>query len=683
MFCRTKGAPTLRQHFQTLALADVSFLQLSSSFDDEDNMSLTNSSISASEYMEMAARYKKKAKEIMDEAMALEAQQEAKKAIKTKQQDQANQEAIRRFFSSTKNVSSQSVSELLEKERWTVDQLIPIVHTLYEREKSAIAANNTEQLEVARSLLQTILEGAAITDGKRGLEKLGDKSSRWSGKGLSTLTAQLREWRRTDEDSFQRRLASDLYDAIKSNTTIEKYIKKSLGLATENEEEMDVTPMANNQTSITVLPYWIPMSLLPYIGAAKTLLDRKDVEDIKEKVLSASRFYCTSSESVPVAALFRGNIRSKGAVTEKSNSELVANVFDELQQLMKEKSISSRVQLFVMPDPEWVPDRDKQEPKPKPVILALPRAVVPDDALVGRSKIRRFVLNVVAVAAFASVCNFALRCYSLNWVFYSSIIQANDFADALSCYPIVAGIIAVQAAHEVAHLLVARRNGIRTGKPVPIPSPYLHAGLFGCITPLRSFPRNRSSLFDWALSGPLTGIIVSVLLMIFGLHHTVNASHAALTRFPVISIAELKCSFLVGSLTSLFAPKVMMLPNAQPIPMHPLFMVGFTGLLSSALNMLPVFRLDGGRACTAVLGTRTSALASSWTLLMLLSAALSGSSIFGYWAAIIIFFQRRQDIPVRDSVTKVNDMRVAAWIASLATSLLALLPFPGGPFPLL
>ncbi len=122
-----------------------------------------------------------------------------------------------------------------------------------------------------------------------------------------------------------------------------------------------------------------------------------------------------------------------------------------------------------------------------------------------------------------------------------------------------------------------------------------------------------------------------------------------------------------------------MLPNSQPIPMHPLFMVGFTGLLSSALNMLPVFRLDGGRACTAVLGTRTSALASSWTLLMLLSAALSGSSIFGYWAALIIFFQRRQDIPVRDSVTQVNDMRVAAWIASLATSLLALLPFPGGP----
>ncbi len=420
MFCRTKGTATLRQHFQPLSFADKSSLRLSSSFDDESNMNRTNSSISASEYMEMAARYKKKAKAIMDEAMALEAQQQAKKAIKTQQQDQANQEAIRRFFSSTKNVSSQSVSELLEKERWTVDQLIPIVHTLYEREKSAIAANNTEQLEVARSLLQTILDGAAITDGKRGVEKLGDKSSRWSGKGFSTLKAQLKEWRRKDEDSFQRRLASDLYDAIKSNTTIEKYIKKSLGLATENEEETDGTPIASNQTSVTVLPYWIPMSLLPYIVAAKTLLDRKDVEDIKEKVLSSSRFYCTSSESVPVAALFRGNIRLKGAFTENDNSQLVANVFDEIQQLMREKSLSSRVQLFVMPDPEWVPDRDKREPKPKPVILALPRAVVPDDALAGRSKIRKLVLSVVAFTAFASICNFALRCYSLNWSFYSS-----------------------------------------------------------------------------------------------------------------------------------------------------------------------------------------------------------------------------------------------------------------------
>ena len=117
--------------------------------------------------------------------------------------------------------------------------------------------------------------------------------------------------------------------------------------------------------------------------------------------------------------------------------------------------------------------------------------------------------------------------------------------------------------------------------------------------------------------------------------------------------------------------------------MHPLFMVGFTGLLSSALNILPVFRLDGGRACTAVVGKRVSALASSWTLLMMLSAALSGSSIFGYWAAFIILFQRRQDIPVRDDVTKVNDIRVGAWIASLTASVLTLVPFPGGPFPLL
>lgn len=620
----------------------------------------------------------------MEEARQLEAQQQAKKESKAKKQQEAHQQELQRLFSSNDKVSPQRVSEIFEKERWTVQQVIPIMHVLFEQQKSAIQANNTEQVELVRSHLQILLDAAAISDRKVVASNSGGKTSRWSGEGLLILTTQLKEWRQADEDKFKQRLAVDLHDAMKSNTTsIEGYIKKSLGMITNTEGSIDATTKATNQTSVTVLPYWVPISLLPYIVAAKTLLDRKDVEDMKENILSSSRFYCTSFESVPVAAIFRGNIRSKGAVPDENNETLVADVFEEIQQLMAQKSISERVQLFVMPDPEWVPGRDKREPEPKPVILALPRTVTPNDSSAGQTRMQRLLKNAMTPLALWGICNFALRCYSLNWSFYSSIVQKSNFANALSCYPIVIGILAVQAVHELAHIFVARRNGLKIGKPVAIPSPYLHAGLFGCITPLRSFPQNRSSLLDWSLSGPTTGLVFSVLLMIFGLHHTVNASQAALMRFPVISIAELKCSFLTGSLTSLFAPKVMMLPNSQPIPMHPLFMVGFTGLLSSALNMLPVFRLDGGRACAAVMGKRTSALASSWTLLMMLSAALSGSSIFGYWAAVIVLFQRRQDIPVRDDVTKVNDGRVVAWLASLAASILALVPFPGGPFPLL
>ena len=105
-------------------------------------------------------------------------------------------------------------------------------------------------------------------------------------------------------------------------------------------------------------------------------------------------------------------------------------------------------------------------------------------------------------------------------------------------------------------------------------------------------------------------------------------------------------------------------------------------MLASALNLLPIFRLDGGRACSAALGSRLCALTSAWTLLSMLSIGLSsgnGSELAWSWGAFVLFFQRRAEIPARDEVTEVNDARLGAWIASLVAAIAALLPFPGGP----
>lgn len=203
--------------------------------------------------------------------------------------------------------------------------------------------------------------------------------------------------------------------------------------------------------------------------------------------------------------------------------------------------------------------------------------------------------------------------------------------------------------------------------------------MFGSITPLRSFPPNRSDLLDFALSGPIAAIFISTMLMVIGSYKTVYATHAALRMFPVIPVALLKSSFLAGSILTHLIPKAMMLPQSQPIPIHPLFVIGFSGVLASALNLLPIFRLDGGRACTAAVGPRISALTSAWTLLCLLSLALSGSGLAWYWGWLVLLFQRRPEIPTRDEVTAISDVRLGIWISSIVAAMLALAPFPGGP----
>lgn len=256
------------------------------------------------------------------------------------------------------------------------------------------------------------------------------------------------------------------------------------------------------------------------------------------------------------------------------------------------------------------------------------------------------------------------------------MVNEKNISVLLSCLPLTLSLLSVQVFHEAAHYLVGRMRKIKIGRPLPLPSPQI--GTFGCITPILSFPKNRAALFDFAMSGPIAAMVVSVSMMMAGIHLTTHSTEAALSRFPVIPVGFFKSSLVVGTLLSWLAPKTMMLPLAQPLPVHPLFLSGFAGLISSALNLLPIFRLDGGRLCSSIFGPRVSGILSASTLLFMLSLTISGtSSIALTWGFLIILLQRRTEVPVRDDVTPVDDTRSAAWIASLIAALLILAPFPG------
>lgn len=274
--------------------------------------------------------------------------------------------------------------------------------------------------------------------------------------------------------------------------------------------------------------------------------------------------------------------------------------------------------------------------------------------------------------------SFAVSCYALNPTFFDSVVNQKDASVLFGCIPLFLGTLSVQVIHEAAHYLVARIRNIKIGRPTFIPSPQI--GTFGCITPLLSFPPNRKALFDLAFSGPVAAMLVSLLMMLGGINATIHASEAALSTFPVVPVGLFKCSLLTSMLMSVLAPKLMMLPLAQPIPIHPLFISGFAGLISSALNLLPIFRLDGGRLIATLFGSRFAGVTSAGTLLFMLSLTISGSSgIALTWGLLIVFLQRRTEVPVRDDVTQVDDFRFGSWLAAITGAVLALAPWPGGP----
>ena len=242
---------------------------------------------------------------------------------------------------------------------------------------------------------------------------------------------------------------------------------------------------------------------------------------------------------------------------------------------------------------------------------------------------------------------------------------------------ITVGVFGLQFLHEIGHFVMARFKNVKIGFPVPIPS--LQIGTFGSITPLRSFPKNREDLFDVASSGPIVTFVASSILYAFGLSLTVNAPLDILNLYPAVPAALFKTSFFTGILTSILAPKIMLLPLAQPVPLHPICCIAEVGLYTSALNLLPLGRTDGGRLSTSVFGPKSAGALSLISLALIAVICLTGKSvILIFWGLFVTILQRAPEIPTRDSASDLGEGRMTIYLGMLLMSIMTLVPFPGG-----
>jgi hypothetical protein len=397
----------------------------------------TTAAINATaKFIQEAEFLRQRAKQLQAEAKALEASLSDNRYTKRKVQDSVLDEMIEMLASVNNNnnnsnettlPTAQLLANIIQKERWSPEQVLKVTDRLHERQSAArnsrslvigkstfqigdtrnAAANETEWIRLDR-LIDGLIAAASILDEQvasttttTGQEQPSPSSSastfgnraRWGrgGRVANSLKSRINEVRRSDEQAFQRKLALDINTAVKnSNQSVEDYVRKTLGLPTlanqsDAKREFNLTRVLEK---VAMIPRWVPSSLLPFILAAKTRLDPADIKAVKDTVLTGSKFYCTATESIPTAALFRGNIRTGVAVTkgrQLNATELriqSSSVFADVQQRLEaQKDLASRVQLFFLQDPDWRPGQDEREQTPAPVILVLSKAVVPDETM--------------------------------------------------------------------------------------------------------------------------------------------------------------------------------------------------------------------------------------------------------------------------------------------------------------
>ncbi|HEY9302477.1 MAG TPA: site-2 protease family protein, partial [Phormidium sp.] len=250
--------------------------------------------------------------------------------------------------------------------------------------------------------------------------------------------------------------------------------------------------------------------------------------------------------------------------------------------------------------------------------------------------------------------------FSLGFDFYNNLSR---FREVL---PISAGILAILGAHEIGHWIMAKRHNVRLSLPYFIPAWQL--GSFGAITRFESLLPNRKVMFDIALAGPALGGVVSFLMLVIGL----TLSHEG--SFFQVPAEFFQGSILVGALAKVVLGSALQQPL---VDVHPLTVIGWLGLVITALNVMPAGQLDGGRIVHAIYGRKIASRATLATFIFLAIAAFV-NPIAIYWAIIILFLQRDLERPSLNEITEPDDARAALGLLALFLMITTLIPLTPG-----
>jgi membrane-associated protease RseP (regulator of RpoE activity) len=365
---------------------------------------------------------------------------------------------------------------------------------------------------------------------------------------------------------------------------------------------------------------------------------RIEVMPINEEDLSAIKgifgidtFFTTETIAYQEGAIFKGNLRGE---TEK--------VHNRLTESLKER-LGDKYRLFLVENTDG-----------KPVVIVLPSRNDPRPMSLSQ-KIFAVILLLATLATSLEASGLLL-----NFDFFSS---PDRFRDAL---PISAGILTVLVTHEIGHWLLARRYNVRLSLPYLLPA--VQIGSFGAITRFESVLPNRKVLFDIALAGPAAGGIVSLLMLVIGL---LLSHQGSLFQLPNNFFSG---SILVGSLARVILGSALQSPI---VDVHPLVIIGWLGLIITALNLMPAGQLDGGRIVQAIYGRKTAGKATVATLILLGIVSL-GTPLAMYWAIVILFLQRDLERPSLNEISEPDDARAALGLLALFLMIATLLPLTPG-----
>ncbi len=232
-------------------------------------------------------------------------------------------------------------------------------------------------------------------------------------------------------------------------------------------------------------------------------------------------------------------------------------------------------------------------------------------------------------------------------------------------------LLLILLCHEMGHYLMARYHQLDVSLPYFLPAPPIPflIGTLGAFIRIRSPILHKPALMDIGASGPLSGIVITLPLLIFGLQLSdiKIASEVAMDVDGIILgeplLFKFICWLTLGSL-----------PDNHHIIMHPMAFAGWIGLFVTNLNLLPIGQLDGGHVSYALFGEHSEQIAKIFFIFLIVCGL---AAWYGWllWAVIVYFMGFRHPTPLQYWIP-LDHKRRNIGILTIAVFILTFMPAP-------
>ncbi len=238
-------------------------------------------------------------------------------------------------------------------------------------------------------------------------------------------------------------------------------------------------------------------------------------------------------------------------------------------------------------------------------------------------------------------------------------------------------LLGILGVHELGHMAVAKYHRLKATWPYFIPGiPIGGIPTFGAVIfQVRGITINREILFDVAIAGPVAGLVITVIVTMYGAYTA-----------PVIPMEMADRLYGDRSLVSWDLGEPLLMTAAfnifgkggpgSEVLMTPLLFAAWFGFLITFLNMLPAWQLDGGHMARTLLGLKWHRITTYGSIGILIWPL--NFWIMGFM--ILVLSSRNTSAPIMDDVSPLPRSRKYAYAAIVVLAVLCA-PLPASLLP--